>query len=456
LNLVDAANLIERTMILAGRSLTWLDSRRLVYFLLALGAAIRLRAYLNCPSLWGDEAALALNFIERGYGELAQPLAHNQAAPLGFLWLVKTSVLAFGFNENSLRLVPFAMGLAGLGLFWLVAKWCFTAVGLAPRWVALALLLFVGSPPLINYSAGFKQYTTDVAITLLMLLASLRFDAAKASARQFVALGVLGAVLIWFSHPLILVQAGIGTVLMLSLLSLRPIAWRRVIGVVAIGCAWLASFAVEYVFLLREQAKNDYLVTYWVNGFLPWPVQVGTTLAWLKHIAHETLSYLTPDPLPWLSGPVLLAGIWLLARRGPKVCGLLVFPLLYGLLAAALHMFPYGQRLWLFSVPIEFLLIAAGAAFVVGAARLQHAAWAPLKMLLVLALLSSPAYGLWKFTVRPPDGLLFRTALEYYRDHDQPGDVLSKRGSPARATSGARNALNRNWPGWQVIPGYGC
>src|SRR4029453_14983473 len=61
-------------------------ARRWTLVLLAAGVAWRLVRYgLGFP-LWGDEAALLLNVVERhGYAELLRPLAHEQVAPLGFL-----------------------------------------------------------------------------------------------------------------------------------------------------------------------------------------------------------------------------------------------------------------------------------------------------------------------------------------------------------------------------------
>ena len=50
-----------------------------------VGAAIRLWQYALNPSLWMDEAFLALNIAERGVAQLGQPLSYNQAAPVGFL-----------------------------------------------------------------------------------------------------------------------------------------------------------------------------------------------------------------------------------------------------------------------------------------------------------------------------------------------------------------------------------
>src|SRR5687767_16036395 len=72
--------------------------------ILLAGSLLRLRQYLTGRSLWLDEAMLALNIVNRNYGELFQPLDYDQGAPIGLMLVEKTFNLIFGRNEFSLRL----------------------------------------------------------------------------------------------------------------------------------------------------------------------------------------------------------------------------------------------------------------------------------------------------------------------------------------------------------------
>src|SRR3972149_226445 len=112
-----------------------------VMLTLAAGAAIRLWQYALNPSLWMDEAFLALNIADRDFAHLLEPLSLNQAAPPGFLFVQRAAFDLFGTNEFARRRFPRACGLAALPLFWLVARRVLSGPGLL-----VAALLFALSP----------------------------------------------------------------------------------------------------------------------------------------------------------------------------------------------------------------------------------------------------------------------------------------------------------------------
>ena len=87
---------------------------RATWAFVVLGLALRgLRDLLDF-SLWGDEAMLAVHLRAGDYARLAEPLEHDQVAPLLFLWIEQALVGALGFHELGLRLVPLLCGLASV------------------------------------------------------------------------------------------------------------------------------------------------------------------------------------------------------------------------------------------------------------------------------------------------------------------------------------------------------
>ena len=91
--------------------------RRLTWWFVALGVALRVARYVMNYPLWWDEAFVAVNFLRRGYLDLLRPLDYGQVCPVLFLWAELTAVKLFGFSEWSLRLVPLACAVASVFLF---------------------------------------------------------------------------------------------------------------------------------------------------------------------------------------------------------------------------------------------------------------------------------------------------------------------------------------------------
>src|SRR6516225_3417873 len=97
-------------------------TRKLVLALLALGLALRGFHYLRGRADWHDDAALVVNVLSLGFGDLLGPLRFHEAAPPLFLWLLKAASLVLGDGSLSLRLVPFLASVASLLLLARVAS----------------------------------------------------------------------------------------------------------------------------------------------------------------------------------------------------------------------------------------------------------------------------------------------------------------------------------------------
>ena len=182
-----------------------------IWSAIAFGAALRILLYCKNSSLWLDEALLALNIVRRPLRGMFRPLDYNQGAPVGFLLLEKLVTHAFGNVDLSLRLIPLIAGLASLFLFWKVAR-----LYLRLNAVPVAMALFALCAPLILFSSEVKPYSTDVAISLVLLWAGKNMTESTLEWRQVLGFGLLGAVAIWFSFPASFVLAGIAAVLVIK------------------------------------------------------------------------------------------------------------------------------------------------------------------------------------------------------------------------------------------------
>ena len=330
-------------------------SGRLQWLLVGLGVGLRLVAYLHNRSLWRDEALLASNIESRSYAGLLQPLENQQAAPVGFLMLERFVVQILGNSEYALRLVPLLAGITSLFLMRSVAK---KAVALEA--VPIALGFFAISERAVYYSSEVKQYSTDVAICLALVLAAIELRARTLQWQSAALFGLAGALAVWLSHPSVFVLAGIGTTLFLSCCWRRE--WSKARLILAAASLWAISFAVSYVAVLRETSHSSFLLTFWddYGGFVPAAAAAPSQAWWF--ISAFVKAFENPAGFNW---GVLAAFAFLLGcvsalyyRRSGLL--MLAAPIPFVLLASALRTYPFLDRLLLFLVPSLLLLIAEG------------------------------------------------------------------------------------------------
>ena len=64
------------------------------------GTALKIQQWYFSRPLWLDEEMVLLNVRDRSFGELTGALWLSQAAPIGWLWLQRVAVLAFGTDDR--------------------------------------------------------------------------------------------------------------------------------------------------------------------------------------------------------------------------------------------------------------------------------------------------------------------------------------------------------------------
>jgi hypothetical protein len=338
----------------------------------AVGLVLRVWQYVGASSLWFDEIALAKNVLARPIWDLvSRPLSEGfvATAPSGFLIVQKLATALFGSGDRVLRLWPFVASVVALLLFWRVAT-----RSQRPLAAMVSVTLFALASPLVWQGAQAKQYSSDVLCTVVLLAIVQRLAAGHAPSRR--TLGIcapLGALVVWISQPAVFVLFAVGLWLIWH-------AWRSgwlvlnvaLVETAAVVCVWavsaLAAVIVASSMISPELATIVY--DFWSVGFAPGPSPVSVS-GWL----WERLVALFGSGSPTVGGfsrfeygyygaraATLLAGaggLALLARRH-------AFGMVYSLAAivtvsaAALHRYPFDDRLILFLLPL--LLLAIGDA----------------------------------------------------------------------------------------------
>jgi uncharacterized membrane protein len=389
----------------------WEKSTWLAFSLILFGAAVRVAQYTSNRSLWLDEAALALNIVNRSPDQLLLPLDYHQGAPIGFLLMQWLAVKVLGNSEYALRLLPLVSGIATLFLFYVVAK---RAVGTTAALIGLALA--AASHYLIYYAAEAKQYSTDAALGLLVIGGGLYLSRQPVRARQALLAGFCGAVVIWFSHPATFVLAAVGVSIGLACIVRRE--WRGLMWLALAVAIWLLSFSAAYLVSLGSLSADRTLLAYWQFGFAP---IVPLNLNWYPASFLEMFDDPGGIPQTGLAALAFIVGMIALGRKSQFKLGLLGLPILVAVFVSALQKYPFAQRMILFLVPIWLMLIAAGVADILMQTRNRTAV---IGLALVILLLFQPAADAAGILRAPLVRVEIRPAVDYIRAHDQAGDLL--------------------------------
>ncbi len=399
----------------------WVGSLRTISLvLLGFGALIRLVQYLYNRSLWADEAKLAINIAETSYGGFSQPLAYDQAAPIAFLWVEKLAVQIWGNHEYALRLFPLVAALVSLILFYQL-----TADFLDARARPVAIALFASNQYLVYYASEVKQYSGDVLAALAVMLVLMRARIGEMTLTKAAVAGLVGAIAIWFSHPVVFVLAGVEAVYLArdisSGIANRSVAklhqtwkWR-----LTTYTCWLVSFTMFYRLTLTDIRNNEFFLFTWADIF----PQSAWDLGWF----FERTWLFFYKPLAFPTGIselaivlVVLGGVAGVKSRQTK-CFLLLVPGLLTLIAGYLRQYPVDNRFLLFLVPSFIILITQGLFYSLDLAHINN----PIKRsILIFLLIFFPIIEGGLFLDRPYLYENIKPVLAYVQRHQQPDDII--------------------------------
>ncbi|MEM7793366.1 MAG: hypothetical protein AAF579_02810 [Cyanobacteria bacterium P01_C01_bin.118] len=387
-----------------------------------LGVLIRLVQYLSNRSLWFDEVALSFNLLDRGYFELLNALAYNQAAPPLFLWIEKLAVNTLGSSEYSLRLFPLMGGLVSLGLFYcLTQQW-------TNGWARpIAIFLFAIQGYIVYFANEVKPYSWDVAIALLLFMAITGLAAIKPTFKQQLTAALVGIVSIWLSFPSIFVIAGVEAVNIIKLQlwqasrqTIKDFFIRRL----PLYSAWIISFCSLYFLIIRKTLSDTGLSDSWAGRYPNNLWDISWLVDSMGRFFYRPLGF--HGPADGVAIVAFITGCILLYRTAKLRLLYLSSPLLVTLLAAFLHKYPFRDRLILFLTPFTLILLSKGIDFWFTRWKKKPRILGLISFIMAITLLLMPLKrGLHGIMV--PTSLHFdhvRPTIQYIDTHWQAGDKL--------------------------------
>ena len=402
---------------IGNRARSFIEADYLWWGIILLGVLLRLRQYLVNRSFWADEASLAMNLVTRSFGGLTQLLDYHQAAPIGFLFIEKLSILTLGNHDYIMRLYPLLAGILSTYLIYRVTRASFGTAGL------FAVAMFSLSWWLVYYSSELKQYGSDVMVALLLVFLAGNCLRDNAKPKDFLLLGTVGAATIWVSHPSVFIMVGIGLALLLEKATRKAyVPWTWIFG---LGLGWLASFGLEYIVSLRHIITDAYLINYWHRAYVPVPPWSNKSWFLQTYYSFLFFAFHRSDNLMAVITAILSAiGALTLLLRNRKLALVVISPFVVVAIASALQRYPLKDRFMLFLVPFAFLLMTEGFRGIYWlAAKWRSDFAAVFSGILALAVVwqiapitYSKAVSGEKEDIRP--------VLQYIADNRLPGDIV--------------------------------
>lgn len=325
------------------------------YLIIAAGIVYRIVIYFQNRSLFIDEANVGRNIAERGFSQFFETLSYEQYAPPFFLFIIKASTLLFGMTEQALRLWPLIAGILSILAFYQLLK-----REISIRWLWFPLLWMGFTYRMFKFSTEVKQYTTDILVCLVLLNLVYIIPPNKLNWKTATIWAVLGAVLIWFSMPVVFILAGIGFYYFFhSFFNEKKYQINKPI-ILSIAI-WLLSFGLYYFAIIKQQTGTDYLLRSHADFYIP---LIPTSFAEFKLLGGR------------------LVGFWKAVFGGTTLAIICTSVLA---ILGTLHFFKKDKfKLFLYVVPFALMIFAVGVKQFSLMPRITLFVW-PLLMLVVIA-----------------------------------------------------------------------
>jgi len=345
--------------------------------------------------IWGDEAFVAVNFFDRSYLDLVQPLEYGQIAPLFWLWMEKACFDAFGASPWALRLPALVAGVAST---FLMLRFCLRS--LPQPSALLGFAIFAASYYPLRHAVELKPYSVDLLFALLMLNLALDIHkgllAKTPQAGRWLALIVISILGVWSSFPSMFVSGSLIVYFGMRGLFGKVGQQRERLGLLLPVGLWSVWLAISAIYMVRVFAGPHAESASWLTEMAMWTPTFPPLAEWwllpewlLQSHAGYMSAYPTGGRDYGSSATLLLIvigiiAVWRSKRRG--FLWLLLGPLAFTFIAAAMERYPYGGsvRVSIYMAPAFCLLAGHGLASLFGLAstKLQGGATATFCLLL--------------------------------------------------------------------------
>ncbi|MDO1447331.1 hypothetical protein Q0590_13770 [Rhodocytophaga aerolata] len=403
----------------------------IAYCIIGIGFFLRVYHYLDNRSLWLEEAFLTYNFFHRSFiGLTQQPLEYGQQAPIGFLFIEKLFLSAFGKNEYALRLFPLICGTLALYLFYKVSTYFLT-----PKGSLIALFCFALSNPAIYHAVDVKQYSTELFSSVLIYYLYFYYKD-KTDLASMIKWGLAGSSLIWFSYSAVFILAGVGLATIWEKIQVKK-ELTQLMPLFLTFAIWLISFFIVFILFASNGVQSSWLKGFWQNqgAFMPFPPNTIADLRWFAEQLKNIFDYPLAINFQYIVIPnylrISIIGLFFFAagliywfKYEKKYFIALVLPLVLTIVASGLTIYPFYERLILFLLPSLILIVIKGLETICKYIETYSTSFATLCIAIFLLPLVFNASYLAIFPKYIYNRIDTREALMYLKENIQKGDFI--------------------------------
>ena len=312
-----------------------------------LGVLVRCFAFFRNISFWGDEAALALNVMNKSYLELFKGLDYLQVAPPMFLVISKFLYRAVNplydcMRDILFRQISVVSGIAAIPLFYYLIKQ-FSKDKLT---LLAGMLIFTFNTTTILYCAQFKQYSFELLISIILMIIFFNIIFKNKNRWYYSAIIALSP---WFSLSSLFI---IGAYFLILLFKSPKTLLKTCI-------PFVISFIIFYFFSLKPVSDYNYdgMYLWWQNGYgfvsLLHPMRTAIRFGELF-----SFNKLTAECIGTFILTLAFCSIFPVNKESREEKIFIFLPIILTFLASALKLYPIEARLILFLFPLFVIAIS--------------------------------------------------------------------------------------------------
>lgn len=307
--------------------------------IIILGIIRRTDILLNEPSFFGDEGALIQIIKRRSFCGLFRDLEFAQSCPSVFLVINKVIYSVFGMNEVALRFTSYFFGLLSFSIIPF-----FKDILFKNKILNLVLMTaLIINYQLLYYSQEFKQYSSDVFFTLLLLLLFFKTKDKINNEKTALIVGIIFASVGYFSFTAEFLSFSICLYLVYKFIKNKTFK-----PVLCLAIPYFLGLLVQYLLIFKGMMANG-ILTLWKDEAFAF-YSVNDAVSTIRNLT----TYLYAEKLCLF---LFFAGIIVLLLKDRLLAYLLLMPIALNMISGFLHWYPFtDNRAILYLAPI-FMII---------------------------------------------------------------------------------------------------